>query len=286
MGKRDTVNSSPISGESHVHSSPLAALCPVAVAEAPTPYPHPLPHPAPQEQGSRPCLRPKRPSGRRTELTLSFTLPGDIRSAVIGRTAIAAALKAHGPAPYVWPTTRAASELIAVTARMTPGRELYVSLRHRGDAVRLLVWDQHPRHAEPDTAALCEARRRRALWLLAAVVDDWGGEWGVCEAPQPHRGTKSWVACLVDAMRRIADCGDSPQFRGAGMHSGVADRPGPPSRPHSGDARWAGFLKTAVVQKPKSITATGRSAAPVWTGAARGHRESRRPEHREVAAAP
>ncbi|MFF4095805.1 hypothetical protein ACFYYY_18565 [Streptomyces sp. NPDC001834] len=43
-------------------------------------------------------------------------------------------------------------------------------------------------------AVLREARRRRELWLLEAVVDDWGGEWGVCDVPLPHRGTKSWVA--------------------------------------------------------------------------------------------
>ncbi|MEU2246470.1 hypothetical protein [Streptomyces sp. NPDC019224] len=85
------------------------------------------------------------------------------------------------------------NELVAVAARLSPGRELYVSLRHREEAVRLLVWDQHPHHVEPDTAALCEVRRRRALWLLAAVVDDWGGEWGSREAPQPVRGFKTWV---------------------------------------------------------------------------------------------
>lgn len=124
---------------------------------------------------------------------MSFTLPGDLRSAFIGRTAVAAALEAHGLTPYVWPVTHAVGELLAVTARMSPGKEIYVSLRHRDDAVRLLVWDQHPHHAEPGLAALCEARRRRALWLLAAVVDDWGGEWGACEANSPQCGTKSWV---------------------------------------------------------------------------------------------
>ncbi|MEV0787134.1 ATP-binding protein [Streptomyces sp. NPDC050423] len=167
-----------------MHSSPLTALCPAAVAETWTP---PRPHP---------YLRPKgrTASGRERGLTLSFTLPGEIRSAYIGRTAIAAALEAHGLVRFAWPTTHAASELIAVTARMSPGRELYVSLRHRDDAVRLLVWDQHPHHVEPDLAALCEERRRRALWLLAAVVDDWGGEWGVCEASQSQQGTKSWVS--------------------------------------------------------------------------------------------
>lgn len=176
-----------------MHSSPLTALCPVA-AETRAPHPHPDtdPHTAPRN-GTRPYLRPR---GRtRPELSLSLTLPGDIRSARIARTATAAALEAHGLAPYVWPVTYAVTELVSVTARMSPGKELYVSLRHRGDAVRLLVWDQHrhPHHAEPDLTALCEARRRRALWLLAAVTDDWGGEWGMCEAPQPQSGTKSWV---------------------------------------------------------------------------------------------
>ncbi|MFJ2415185.1 ATP-binding protein [Streptomyces brevispora] len=178
-----------------MHSSPLAALCP-ALAESHTSTPSLLPplSPARQHGYAQPYLRPKGHSGGGRGLTLSFTLPGDTRSAFIGRTAIAAALGAYGLAPYVWPVTHAASELVAVTARMTPGRELYVSLRHRDDAVRLLVWDQHPQHAETDMAALCEARCRRALWLLAAVVDDWGGEWGTCEASQTQQGRKSWVA--------------------------------------------------------------------------------------------
>ncbi|PZT76381.1 MULTISPECIES: ATP-binding protein [unclassified Streptomyces] len=155
--------------------SPLTSLCPAAgTSYAPPPGPH--------------------PKGRtRGGPGLSFTLPGDIRSASIARTATAVALKANGLTAYVWPVSHAVNELVSVTARLTPGRELYVSLRHREDAVRLLVWDQHPHHVEPDTAALCEVRRRRALWLLAAVVDDWGGEWGMCEAPQPMRGSKSWV---------------------------------------------------------------------------------------------
>ncbi|WP_327709119.1 ATP-binding protein [Streptomyces sp. NBC_00464] len=175
-----------------MHSSPLAALCP-AVAEARMPFPDAYAQSAPT-RSPQPYLRPKGGSGRTASgLALSFTLPGDIRSARIARAATAAALEAHGLAPYVWPVTYAVTELVSVTARMSPGRELYVSLRHRDDAVRLLVWDQHPHHPDSDLTALCEARRRRALWLLAAVADDWGGEWGMCEAPQPQRGTKSWV---------------------------------------------------------------------------------------------
>lgn len=175
-----------------MHSSPLAALCP-AVAETRMTSPEAYAHSV-QPRPPQPYLRPKGGSGRSApHLSLSFTLPGHIRSALIARTATAAALRAHGLAAYVWPVTYAVTELVSVTARLSPGRELYVSLRQRTDAVRLLVWDQHPQHTDPDMAGLCEARRRRALWLLAAVVDDWGGEWGMCEAAVPQRGTKSWV---------------------------------------------------------------------------------------------
>uniref|UniRef100_A0AAU2VPF9 ATP-binding protein n=1 Tax=Streptomyces sp. NBC_00008 TaxID=2903610 RepID=A0AAU2VPF9_9ACTN len=167
-----------------MHSTPLTALCPaVAVCETWTP------------SSPRPYLRPKGHAGggRELGLTLSLTLPGGLRSARIARAATVAALETHGLAPYVWPVTYAVTELVSVGAGMSPGRELYVFLRHREDAVRLLVWDQHRHHAAPDLAAACEVRRRRALWLLAAITDDWGGEWGTGEAAQPQWGTKSWV---------------------------------------------------------------------------------------------
>ncbi|MFE7713256.1 ATP-binding protein [Streptomyces sp. NPDC057486] len=160
--------------------SPRAALCPVATEEpAPDPYPYATPYPR---------RRPER------GLALSLTLPGDPRSAAIGRDAITASLHAYALTPYIWPSALVVSELVGVTSTMTPGQELYVSARHRDNALRIVVWDQHPRHCDPDAVTLCEARRRQALWLLAAVVDDWGGEWDVCDAMPPHAGTKSWVA--------------------------------------------------------------------------------------------
>ncbi|MET7648735.1 ATP-binding protein [Streptomyces sp. NPDC005426] len=175
-----------------MHAASLAALCP-AVAETRMPFPDAY-APSARHRPPQPYLRPKGGSGRSApRLSLSFTLPGDIRSAGIARTATKVALESHGLASYVWPVTYAVTELVSVTARMSPGRELYVILRHRDDAVRLLVWDQHPHHTAPDMAALCAVRRRRALWLLTAVVDDWGGEWGTCRAEQPQHGTKSWL---------------------------------------------------------------------------------------------
>ncbi|MER6607507.1 ATP-binding protein [Streptomyces sp. NPDC000927] len=177
---------------------PLTRLCPVAAESGmpcPSPYPHPYPHPGGRSdarQSPGPYLHSK---GRSPGvLAMGFTLPGDVRSASISRTAVGAGLAGHGLGPYVWPTVHVVSELVAVAVRVSPGKEVYVSVRHRDDALRIVVWDQHPQHADPDMTALCGARRRQALWLMEAVVDDWGGEWGACDAPSPHRGTKSWVA--------------------------------------------------------------------------------------------
>ncbi|MDF6019095.1 hypothetical protein [Streptomyces sp. JH34] len=98
-----------------------------------------------------------------------------------------AALPTYGFRSHAWPVTHAVTELIAVNAALTPGRDLYLSLRQRDGALRLVLWDQHPRHADPDALAGCELRRRRALWLLAAVVDDWGGSGG---SPVPSHRTR------------------------------------------------------------------------------------------------
>ncbi|MGC5001998.1 ATP-binding protein [Streptomyces sp. DT203] len=158
--------------------SPCAALCPAA-AEEPAPDPYAYPQPSRRIADRGPAL--------------SLTLPGDPRSAAIGRNAVTASLRAYGLTPYTWPTALVVGELVGVAGMMTPGHDLYVSARHRDNALRLAVWDQHPRHADPDTVALCAERRRSALWLLDSVVDDWGGEWGVCDALPPHAGIRSWA---------------------------------------------------------------------------------------------
>jgi hypothetical protein len=139
-------------------------------------------------------VTPDAPNQSGGALAVSLTLPGEPRSAAIARNAITAVLHAHCLDPYALPATHAASELISQAATLTPGEDVYLSLRHRENVLRLVVWDQHPTHADPGAVTLCRKRRRRALWLLAAVVDDWGGEWGVCAARPPHRGTRTWVA--------------------------------------------------------------------------------------------
>ncbi|MBT2506110.1 ATP-binding protein [Streptomyces sp. ISL-98] len=149
------------------------ALCPVSAEPRPGPY-----------------LRRRRPGDG---LALSLTVPCVPRSAAIVRNAMTSALHAHSLDRYGLPATVVATELVSTATKLTPEEDLYLSLRHRDNALRLVVWDQHPHHASPVAVSLCEERRRRSLWLLAAVVEDWGGDWGVGDARPPHSGTKSWV---------------------------------------------------------------------------------------------
>ncbi|MCX5204526.1 ATP-binding protein [Streptomyces sp. NBC_00237] len=143
--------------------------------------------------------RPDAPSPTRTaydeadNLAVSLTVPGEPRSAGIVRRALTGALHAHHLDRYGPVLALVVTELIAVAGELTSDADLYVSLRHHHNTLRLIVWDQHPPHADPDATSLCFVRRRRALWLLAEAVEDWGGEWGVDEALPPHRGIKSWV---------------------------------------------------------------------------------------------
>ncbi|MFJ7496969.1 hypothetical protein ACIQZB_38700 [Streptomyces sp. NPDC097727] len=106
---------------------------------------------------------------------------------------VTVALPAYGLASSTRPAAQPASELVAVNATFTPQKDLCLCLCRRDDALRLFVRDQHTDHAGPGAAELCAQRCRRALRLLTAVGDDWGGEWGVCRALAPHRGHKSWV---------------------------------------------------------------------------------------------
>ncbi|MFB6983799.1 ATP-binding protein [Streptomyces scopuliridis] len=140
-------------------------------------------------------------------LAYSFTLPGEPHCAATARAAIRSALDVHGLAPHADLAVLAATELIATAVKLTPDRELYLSLRYRTGALRLVLWDQHPRHTDPDDVSLCAERRRSALWLLAASVDECGGEWGTTEAEPPQRGVKSWA---VLPCRRLDTGGKRP----------------------------------------------------------------------------
>ncbi|MEU5218856.1 ATP-binding protein [Streptomyces sp. NPDC020807] len=138
-----------------------------------------------------PAAAPPRPgAGSAPSLAYSLTLPGDPRSAAVARAAVSAVLRAHGLDGHSLAALLVVTELVGTAARLAPGVDLHLFLRHRADALRILVWDQHPAHPDPDVEALCADRRRRSLWLLDAAVDDWGGEWG---GERGVRGVKSWV---------------------------------------------------------------------------------------------
>ncbi|KOU44946.1 hypothetical protein ADK54_15935 [Streptomyces sp. WM6378] len=140
----------------------------------------PAAHPAPM-------TFPPPPEG----LALSLTLPGEPHCAAIARGAVRSALRAHAlDAPDA---VLASSELVAVAAYLNPSQDLYLSLRHRDAALRLIVYDAHARHAHPRLAEACDARRRGGLRLLAAVVRDCGGEWGFGESREPGGGTRTWA---------------------------------------------------------------------------------------------
>ncbi|MFF4366341.1 ATP-binding protein [Streptomyces sp. NPDC001594] len=126
-------------------------------------------------------------------LSCSMTLPASARSAGIARHAVRAALHAYALDPLAPTTVQAASELMGSAWRMDPGGELYLSLRHRDDALRLIVYDGHPTHAHPRLAALCEARRRATLRVFSALVRDHGGDWGVGPSREPGGGTRTWA---------------------------------------------------------------------------------------------
>ncbi|MFI9600627.1 ATP-binding protein [Streptomyces sp. NPDC052043] len=126
-------------------------------------------------------------------LTYSLTLPADPRTPAIVRATLRTVLQAHGLADMTEAAVQVASELSACACRFTPSLEVYVRLRFRDDALRVVLYDAHPRHAHPRLAAACDARRRSALRLPACVVRACGGDWGFGDARDPGGGTRTWA---------------------------------------------------------------------------------------------
>ncbi|MGI5428347.1 hypothetical protein [Streptomyces sp. CA-179760] len=85
------------------------------------------------------------------------------------------------------------SELASCACRFTPTAEVYVSLRYRDSALRVILYDGHPRHTNPRLAAACDTHRRAALRVLACVVRACGGDWGFGDAREPGGGTRMWA---------------------------------------------------------------------------------------------
>ncbi|MER6081886.1 ATP-binding protein [Streptomyces sp. NPDC001833] len=131
-------------------------------------------------------------------LAYSFTLPVGAASCRVARAATRVVLEAHGLEGLTDAAVQVVSELAACACRFTPGEEVYVSLRYREDALRVNLYDGHPRHRHPRVAEACEVRRRAALrvlgcWgagVLGCVVRECEGEWGFGEGREPGGGTR------------------------------------------------------------------------------------------------
>ncbi|OKK11819.1 hypothetical protein [Streptomyces sp. CB02400] len=126
-------------------------------------------------------------------LTYSLTLPAKPTSSRIARVATRAVLQGHGLEVMADAVVQVVGELIACACRFTPGGEMYVSLRYREGALRVVLYDGHRRHEHPRLVAACDARRRAALRVLGCVVRECDGEWGFGEAREPGGGTRMWA---------------------------------------------------------------------------------------------
>ncbi|WP_051795659.1 hypothetical protein [Streptomyces sp. NRRL S-87] len=126
-------------------------------------------------------------------LSCSLTMPGEPCSGRIARNTVRAALYAHALEPLVPAAVQCTGELVAAACHLNPGEDLYLSVRYRDEALRLIVYDSHAPHTHPRIAAACDARRRSALRLLSIVVRECGGDWGFGESREPGGGTRSWA---------------------------------------------------------------------------------------------
>lgn len=126
-------------------------------------------------------------------LSYSLTLPAAPQSPAVARAATRTILRAHGLAGMTDAAVQTVSELAACACRFTPAAEVYVSLRYRDGALRVILYDAHPRHANPRLAAACDTRRRANLRVLSCVVRACVGEWGFGDAREPGGGTRMWA---------------------------------------------------------------------------------------------
>ncbi len=171
------------------------SLCPMVTPTFAAPSDHVTHYPTPHREPSA--------------LAYSYAIPGEPHAAAIARTSVLTALRAHGLNDLVPPALQAAGELMACAALFEPGKVLYLSLGWRqqpdgGDGVRIVAWDPHTNHADPDSAAQCAARRNKMLYLLACVVHECKGQWGVIRPAPAREGTKVWAHLPRDGAAEYA----------------------------------------------------------------------------------
>ena len=127
------------------------------------------------------------------KLRHSVRLPGGPHGAGAARATVRSLLLRHGLAELCGTAALAASELASCADRFTPGLEMTLTVRWQFDALRIVLYDQHPAHASPDDGEECRRQRSRAMWLLARAVESGGGDWGLTPVLTPRGGTKSWA---------------------------------------------------------------------------------------------
>ncbi|MFF6800736.1 ATP-binding protein [Streptomyces sp. NPDC012616] len=121
-------------------------------------------------------------------LSCSLTLPAASQSPGIARAATRTILRAHGLTELEDAAVQVVSELTACACRFSPSAQVYVSLRYRDGAMRVTLYDDHPRHANVHLGAACEMYRGVTLQVLDKVVRACDGEWGIGGARAPAPG--------------------------------------------------------------------------------------------------
>ncbi|MEW1697472.1 ATP-binding protein [Streptomyces sp. NPDC091278] len=127
------------------------------------------------------------------DLDYSLLLPGGAHCAGLARRSVESLLARHGPAGLGETAALVTSELVSGAHRFTPDREMLLRVRRHFEALRIVLYDQHPAHPSPAAAERCRDRRGRGMWLLAAAVGEHGGDWGLVPVLTPEGGTKSWA---------------------------------------------------------------------------------------------
>ncbi|SDK38958.1 ATP-binding protein [Streptomyces indicus] len=133
------------------------------------------------------------PGATPATLTYSLTLPAALSTPSVARHATARILATHHLSELADAAIQAVGELTSTACRLTSAPQVYVSLRYRAAALRVIVYDGEPRPSNPRLVAAVDARRRTALRLLARVVKSCGGTWGCDESPEPGGGTRMWA---------------------------------------------------------------------------------------------
>ncbi|MFJ3949496.1 ATP-binding protein [Streptomyces libani] len=134
-------------------------------------------------------------------LAYSLTLPAALASPAVARSAARTILEAHGLYDVTAAAIQVVGELAACACLFAPSDSVYLSLRYRDDALRISLYDGHPRHTHRRLAAACDGRRRSLLLLLACVMHACDGEWGFGESPEPGDGTRLWAVLPREGAR-------------------------------------------------------------------------------------